>query len=83
MTIATNDNALRFRTGNTFRVWLYPEGYFANTSYSFLEISRERDLLILTDNIKNLGRRFARAKPLSPLKRILAFYSVEINLKRE
>lgn len=25
VTMATNDNALRFRTGNTFRVWLYPE----------------------------------------------------------
>lgn len=26
VTMATNDNTLRFRTGNTFRVWLYPEG---------------------------------------------------------
>ena len=25
VTIATNDNAVRFRTGNAFRVWLYPE----------------------------------------------------------
>lgn len=26
MTMAANDNTLRFQTGNTFRVWLYPGG---------------------------------------------------------
>ena len=83
--MATNDNALRFRTGNTFRVWLNPEGHFENGSHSFLIISRERSVNLAWQRLKWSRKKIRARKTTFPSWMqfcflILSFNSVEINL---